>query len=143
MAFGSISGRNLPPPQSPFVDQKTGILSYDGYQFLLDLLNNSTAALTQKTVDTGLVATGTNQATALQLSAQWNEVDTVPAGTGVLLSAYQSGQSQSVFNGGANALNVYPPPGTQINALGVNAAYVLAPGARVSFDFFSANQIRT
>jgi hypothetical protein len=141
--MASISGRNLPPPQSPFVDKATGILSYDGYQFLLDLLNNSTSSLAQKSVKLGLVATGANQATALQLAAQWNEVDTTPAGSGVLLASYQSGQSQVVFNGGANALNVYPPPGAQINALGANQPYSLASGAKLSFDFFSATQIRT
>lgn len=138
-----MAGRNLPPPQSPFVDKETLNLSYDGYQFLLDLLTSFTSALTQQTVSTGLTSTGINQATALQLSSQWNEVDTVASGTGVLLSAYQVGQSQVVFNQGVNALLVYPPPGSQINSLGNNAAFSMAAGTRATFDFLSAAQIRT
>lgn len=141
--MAGIAGRNLPPPQSPFVDTGTLNLSYDGYQFLLSLLNAATNAVPTADVDTGLVAKGTNQATALQLNSQWNEIDTTPAGSGVLLTAYQPGQAQLVFNGGVNPLLVYPPPGAQINALGPNVAFSLAAGSRQTFDFFTANQIRT
>lgn len=141
--MAQTTGFNLPPPQEPFVDPKSGILSYTGYQYLLSLLNAAASSQSTSTVDTGLVATGTNQATALQLVKQWNEVDTVAPGTGVLLSAYQKGQAQTVFNQGANALLIYPPPGSQIDALGVNVAYSLASGARVTFDFTSATQIRS
>lgn len=137
----SAAGRNLPPPQSPFVDKGTLNLSYDGYQFLLKLLTQFLTSASQSTVSQGLTATGTNQATALALTSQWNEVDTTPSGSGVLLSSYQQGQSQSVLNNGANPLNVYPPPGAQINALGVNAPFVLSAGTRRSFDFFSATMI--
>lgn len=133
---------DLPPPQSAFVNAGKLDLSYDGLQFLLKLLTEAAAALTP-TVDTGLVATGNNQATALQLTAQWNEVDTNVPNTGVLLSAFQPGQSQVVYNNGPNGLNVYPPPGVQIDMLGVNAAYALAPDTRMTFDTFSAIQIRT
>lgn len=141
--MAQTTGRNLPPPQSPFVDPQTGILSYDGYQYLLSLLNAAASDQATASVDTGLVATGTNQATALQLTAQWNEVDTVALNTGVLLSAYQAGQSQVIFNQGLNPVNVYPPPGAMINALGANIAFVLASGSRATFDFTSADQIRT
>lgn len=143
MATTAIAGRNLPPPQSPFVDTGTLNLSYDGYQFLLSLLNAAANAQSTSSVDTGLTATGTNQATAFQLSSQWNEIDTTAAGTGVLLTAYQPGQAQVVFNGGVNPLLVYPPPGAMINALGANVAFSLAAGSRQTFDFFTANQIRT
>lgn len=137
-----IAGQNLPPPQSPFVVPGSGVLSSDGYQYLLSLLNAATAQSTS-TVDTGLTATGTNQATALQLNAQWNEVDTAAAGTGVLLESLQQGQSQTVSNQGANNLNVYPPPGFQIDALGENAPYVLAPATTITFGFWSDSQIRS
>ena len=59
------------------------------------------------------------------------------------LSVYDPGQSQTVFNGGANNLNVYPPPGVQIDALGENEPYVLAPGTRLSFETWSDGQIRS
>lgn len=142
MAATGIAGRDLPPPQSPFVDKDTRNLSYDGYQFLLSLLNAATNSIPTASVGDGLTATGTNQATALQLSSQWNEVDTTPVGTGVLLSGYQPGQAQVVLNAGVNPLKVYPPPGMQINALGVNAPFALGAGLRQTFDFFTSG-IRT
>lgn len=141
--MAQTTGRNLPPPQSPFVDPKTGSLSDTGYQYLLSLLNFESSQIPSATVDNGLVATGTNQATALQLSSQWNEFVTVASGTGALLSAYQPGQSQTVFNGGTNPLLVYPPPGSRINALAVNVAFSIAAGTRSTFDFTSDTQIRT
>ena len=141
--MAQTTGQNLPLPQAPFVNSD-GALSYDGYQYLLSLLNSSSSQIPTATTANGLTATGTNQATALQLSSQWNEVDTVPAGSGVLLSAYQPGQSQTVFNGApVNALAIFPPPGMEIDALGVNAAYSLAAGSRVTFDFTSDTQIRS
>lgn len=141
--MAQTTGLNLPPPQSPFVDPKTGVLSNDGYQYLLSTLAALANSQANATIDNGLVATGTNQATALQLSAQWNEIDTVPAGTGALLAAFNAGQSQTVFNQGANPLKVYPPPGMQIDALGENVDFPLAAGSRVTFDFTSATQIRS
>lgn len=141
--MAQTTGSNLPPPQSPFVDNGSLNLSYDGYQYLLSLLNKAASDQATSTVDSGLTAKGTNQATALQLSSQWNEVDTVPAGAGVLLSAFQEGQSQTVFNEGTNPLLVYPPPGSNINALTENAAFSLASGSRATFDFISSTQIRT
>lgn len=141
--MAQTTGQNLPPPQSPFVDPKTGFLSDDGYQYLLSLLNAAASSQATATVDGPLTATGTNQATALQLSAQWNEVDTVPIGSGALLSALNEGQSQTIFNNGANPLLAYPPPGGNINALAANAPFSIAAGSRATFDFISATQIRT
>lgn len=137
-----VTGRNLPPPQSSFVDKALN-LSSDGYQYLLSLLAIASTAVTTASVSTGLVAGGTNQATALLLSSQWNEVDTIVGFGGVLLGAMQPGQSQTVFNQGAGALSVYPPPGMAIDALAVNAPYVLASGLRHTFDFLSSVQIRS
>jgi hypothetical protein len=142
--MAQTTGRNLPPPQEPFVDSGTLNLSYSGYQYLLSLLASAASSQATASVSTALKSTGTNQATALFLSSQWNEVDTVPTGTGVLLSTYQPGQSQTVFNADpSNTLNVYPPPGFQINTLGLNVAFSLVPGARATFDFTTADQIWT
>lgn len=140
--MAQTTGRNLPPPQEPFVDSDLN-LSYSGYQYLLSLLAAAAADQATSTVAAGLTATGLNQATALQLSSQWNEVDTAPSGSGVLLSAYSDGQSQVVFNEGTNPLLVYPPPGAQINALAENVAFSLSAGSRATFDFISSTQIRT
>jgi hypothetical protein len=141
--MAQTTGFNLPPPQEPFVDPKTGILSFTGYQYLLSLLNAAATAQATSTVATGLQSTGVNQATALQLGAQWNEVEVVPAGPGVLLSAYDPGQSQTIFNEGVHALLIYPAPGSQIDALGQNEPFSLAAGVRVTFDFTTATQIRS
>lgn len=134
---------NLQPPQSPFVDTSTGVLSNDGYQFLIGLLNAINGTIATSTVSTGLTARGTNQATALQLSSQWNEVSSAVLGSGVLLSAYQEGQSQVVFNDSGISISVYPPPGAEIDGHGVNNPFVLANATRATFDFFTSTQIRS
>ena len=89
-------------------------------------LSATAAAAIQGTVANGLVATGTTQATALPLGADNNDFLTVPAGTGALLPAMNPGDDITVYNGGANALLIYPPVGGQIKGLGTNAGYSLA-----------------
>jgi hypothetical protein len=147
----NVSGRNLPPPQVPFVNppdpKNSGVdyaLSDTGYQFLLNLLNHATSSLAAGVVDKSLSATGNNQATALQLNADWNEFDHVPAGSGALLSALQPGQIQLVFNDDpAQALLVYPPPGGTINRLNENDAFSVPFNAKTTFYFTTATEIKT
>lgn len=135
-----VAGQDLPPPESPFVDPSTGVLSYDGYQFLLDLLSSPLGG-EAASVGTGLVASGTSQATALLLTDDWNQIDSGMGG--VLLASLQPGQSQVVFNNTGGSINVYPPVGLAINALSVNAAFVLTNVTKATFEFFSTTQIRT
>ena len=138
------TGQNLPVSQSPFTNPSDGTLTYDGYQFLLNLLQEAATQQATATVATGLKATGTTQATALQLSSQWNEVDTATlTANGALLSAYSAGQSQTVFNQSGISINVYPPPGSQIDGLGANSPYSLPNGTRITFDYVSSTQIRS
>jgi hypothetical protein len=80
-----------------------------------------------------VVAAGTTQATGTQLGNAINLITTVPASTGVVLPAAIIGLRIVVRNAGANALNVYPATGAQINALGVNAAYSLATNTSIEF----------
>lgn len=142
--MAQTTGQNLPLPQSPFVESPGLNLSYDGNQYLLSLIAAAATNQATSTVAQNLSATGTNQATAFQLSAQWNEVDTATlAQNGVLLSSFQQGQSQTVVNLSGMSINVYPPPGGQIDAQLPNQAFALATGLRVTFDFFSATQIRS
>lgn len=94
-------------------------------------------------VDTGLTATGVDQATALALANNWNEVTTVAAGTGVRVAALGIGQPSKVWNIGANALLVYPPAGGAIDALAVNAAYSLPVNRCQEFDQLTANRWRS
>jgi hypothetical protein len=80
-----------------------------------------------------VAAAGTTQATGTQLANAINLITTVPASTGVVLPAAIIGLRIVVRNAGANALNVYPATGAQINALGVNAAYSLATNTSIEF----------
>ena len=135
----NLTGRNLPPPQSPFVNKQNLDLSYDGLNFLLDLLNSATSALTQQSVGLSLVASGATQATALQLTDQWNVVTS--GSGGVLLAVSQPGQIQIVFNKSGSGINVYPPPGYNIDAAAANVAYSLANPKVQIFSFVSPTQI--
>lgn len=63
----------------------------------------------------GLVATGTNAATALQLETSYNVVATTAASTGVKLLKTENGASMVVANNGASSLTVYPPTGSTID----------------------------
>ena len=74
-------------------------------QWLLGL-----AAGTNYTFQSGLTATGTTQATALQLPTgiYGFEIDTVAASTGVALPACLPGTELSIYNNGLQTLTVYP-----------------------------------
>lgn len=68
---------------------------------------NAAFALPQVSSEASITATGTNQATAYQLSAAINDVTTAASGTGVKLPRGRAGRIITVFNDGANALQVY------------------------------------
>ena len=57
---------------------------------------------------TGLTATGSTAADALQLSAVYNEVLNVSASTGVKLPPTEAGASILVYNRSGTTLTVYP-----------------------------------
>ncbi len=95
-----------------------------------------------KDTQASVSATGTNQATATELTAADNEITTVATGTGVVLSsAGSAGDLQSVFNAGVNPLKVYPPSGLKINALPADAAMVLSTNTGCLFKFISSTRI--
>lgn len=88
-------------------------------------------------VTAGLTAAGTTQGTATSIPSYVNEFTTVAAGTGGILTA---GPQQSVFNGGANPLKIYPPSGAKINNLAANAAMTLAVNTACIFFYVSATK---
>lgn len=88
----------------------------------------------------GLTATGTNQATAYSLTASDNEFTTVASGTGAILYAGTPGDSQVVYNGGANALTVYPPSGSSINGLAANAGILLPTNTSCMFKCLTSTR---
>jgi hypothetical protein len=80
-----------------------------------------TSAFISGTASDLLTATGSTQATALLLPADNSGFGTVAAGTGAILQAGSPGDEAFVANFGANALLIYPPAGSAINALSANA----------------------
>lgn len=84
------------------------------------------AAAIQGTAANNLTATGSTQGTALPLPADICKFTTVAASTGAIIPAANPGDSGTVFNGGANALSLYPPTGGKINAVATNGAYSIA-----------------
>lgn len=89
-------------------------------------LSPAQAQAIQGTAANNLTATGSTQGTALALPADINKFTTVAASTGAIIPPANPGDSGTVFNGGANALSLYPPVGGKINGLGTNAAYSIA-----------------
>lgn len=65
--------------------------------------------------NTGLTATGSNQAGALALTAAISMFTTVAANTGALLPVSSDKPLMAVFNGGVSALTVYPNGSDTIN----------------------------
>ena len=94
-----------------------------------------------------ITAAGATPGTATNLTQNFNAVTTVAAGTGVRLptASAQSvnGMLVVVFNRGANTLNVYPPAGGQINALGVDVANTIASGASAAYFAITNTQYYT
>jgi len=84
-------------------------------------------------IQNNVTATGTTQSGAAAAYADTVIVTTTPASSGVVMSgpAYAPGDDQFFQNAGANALLIYPPVGSQINALGVNAGFSVAAAASV------------
>ena len=90
-----------------------------GYSFGQAAGNNGQIA-------TGITAAGSTQGTATAITASINVVGTAAASTGLILYNGNVGDTQVVYNGGANAITVYPPVGSLINGLATNAGAVLA-----------------
>ena len=94
----------------------------------------------RRSVATGLSATGTTSGDALALTADYNVVSTVAAGTGVILATASAGRSTVVVNRGANTLKVYPAAGAALDGLAANAPLSLPAGAQVEARASSAVQ---
>lgn len=113
------------------------------YKFFLSLstvLSNLIGGVLGFTSETGVTATGTTQATARAMTTEWIVITTTPLNSGVGLVGFGAGVPSEVFNHGVNPLKVYPPVGSQIDALGVNAPYVLAASKMQLFSQTDINQ---
>lgn len=96
-------------------------------------------------VATGLVATGTTQATALQLSAVRNLIATTASSTGVLIPADMNpGDECFIYNAtGQSTLTIYPQLGESINAIATNGGFSLATNKAVIIVQVSNTQYAT
>jgi hypothetical protein len=82
-------------------------------------------------------ATGSTQADAAQIVADFTVVTTCPAGAGVLLAnVFQ----QEIANRATNAVNTWPFVGGQIEAVGQNVAVSIAPGDSARFTQVAPGQ---
>ena len=95
----------------------------------------------QQDVSPPLTATGTTAATALLLFNGLNVLGTVASGSGVLLNFTNPGTTQIVYNGGANAVKVYPPSGAKVNGLPTDAAHLLAPATSCVYWYATSTQV--
>ena len=103
------------------------------YKLFASGLNDITVAA-MKDVATGLTATGSAQGGAYEVTFAKNAFSTVASGTGAVLDSDAApGDSQMIYNGGANSLSVYPPSSAQINALGTNVAMLLPTATACAF----------
>ena len=112
-----------------------------GYKLFASGLNSTQVAAILLDVGTSISAAGTTQATATALTNTLNGVTTAAAGSGVVLYGGSAGDSQTVYNGGANAVNVYPPSGAKINGLATNSPHLLATNTACEFWFLSATPV--
>lgn len=74
---------------------------------------------------TGLVATGTTAADALQLSASWNAITTSAASTGVKLPAVSQG-FMGIRNDSGQTITIYPQTGATVNAAAASVTIATA-----------------
>ena len=91
----------------------------------------------QYPVINGLVATGTNQAGALQLQpiSSFQQFSTVGSGTGAILPVPLTYPLQiSIVNGGSNALAIYPQVGGTIDNGSVNASVNATAGKTLTLE---------
>ena len=112
-----------------------------GHKVFAAGLNSTAVAALVMDVGTGLAAAGTTQGTATALTNTLNGISTAAAGSGVVLYAGSDGDCQLVYNGGTNAVNVYPPSGAKINGLAANSPHLLAINTACEYWFLSATQV--
>ncbi len=92
-----------------------------------------------RSVGGALTAVGTNRATALQLAKEVNNVTTAGSGTGVILPVGVIGMRITVFNAGANAIQVYATASETIDTVAGSTGVPLTNTKRADFFFTAAN----
>ncbi len=90
-------------------------------------------------VGNALTAVGTNRASALQLAAQFNNITTAAAGTGVILPVGVIGMEIDNFNAGANSIKVYASGSETIDTVAGSTGVPLASAKRCRYKMVAAN----
>lgn len=85
-------------------------------------------------------AAGTTQGTATTLTASNSYISTAAANSGVILNSDEISSEFDIFNGGANAVKIYPPTGGNINQLSANTATTLPQYSAVKIKRWSSTQ---
>jgi hypothetical protein len=130
-------------PQGTIIDPK-GVPNTDGKYLLLSLFNRTGGNDgIVPVVQTGLIAQGAAQTTALLLAGDWNEVDTVAPGTGVQMPSMKPGNDITVLNNGANPLNLYPFGGAGIDGGAINAPISIPVGQLRYLQCWTTTAMRT
>ncbi len=91
-------------------------------------------------MNTTVSAAGTTQATATAIGAGNSFISTAAASSGVVLPQGQPGDEFDIYNGGANAVTVYPPTGAKINGLGTNSGMTLGTNSECHYKQWSTTQ---
>lgn len=135
----------FPPEPAVIIDPEKGTIARPSGVNLLRALWNRTGQGSGiiPSVALGVIAAGASSLTAFGLTDDWNEVDTVPVGSGVQIPQLQPGQFCVIFNGSANILRVYPIAGVKIDALGAAIPYQLPTLKMQVFTQWSAQQLRS
>jgi hypothetical protein len=84
---------------------------------------------------TGLVAVGTNQATALQLSAVFNAITTSSASTGLKLPPCEAGAMVYIYNLSGQTLQIYSNGTETMNAAVAGATGVALGNTKTAICF--------
>ncbi len=92
-----------------------------------------------QSVGNGLSAAGTTRADATQLAKSRNIISTAAASTGVILPVGVIGMRVSVFNNGANPVQVYASASETIDTVAGATGVPLANAKRADFFFNAAN----
>jgi hypothetical protein len=120
----------LPGINTGWLANGIGYGNYTAGQYPLETLSTQT----------GITAhAGGTQVAAVQIVAAQAQISVVgTAGDSVRLPPSQAGAQITIVNNGANAANVFPATGEQINSAGANTAYSLAVTTPIVFYCFVA-----
>lgn len=91
-------------------------------------------------VNSAVSAAGTTQGTATVLKSAIAVITTAAASSGVILESVEIGDEYDILNLGANAVTVYPPTSSQINALAANSGFLLGTNTAVKVKKFTSTR---